>query len=80
MGWVTIRNGELLTLAADQSDVFVTVDHNLSFQQNLAAFEIAVIVLRATTTRVADLRPLVPELLAAIPVAKAGIPTFVGGY
>ena len=79
MGWVTIKNGELLALAADQFDVFVTVDRNLSFQQNLAAFEIALIVLRARTTRLADLRPLVPELLAAIPVAKSGIPIFVGG-
>jgi hypothetical protein len=37
MGWATIKNGELLTLAANQFDVFVTVDRNLCFQQNLVS-------------------------------------------
>lgn len=47
MGWNTIKNGELLALAAKEFDVFVTVDRNLSFQQNVSALLIAVIVLRA---------------------------------
>jgi hypothetical protein len=47
MGWSTIRNGELLASAAKEFDVFGTVDRNLSLQQNLPAFSIAVIVLRA---------------------------------
>jgi uncharacterized protein DUF5615 len=66
MGWTTVKNGALLTLASQQFDVFVTVDRNLSFQQNLDAFAIAVIVLQAKTNRLADLQPLIPELLAAI--------------
>jgi len=37
----------LLALAAKEFDVFVTVDRNLSFQQNVSALLIAVIVLRA---------------------------------
>lgn len=77
MGWGTIKNGELLTLASREFDVFVTVDRNLSFQQNLSSFSVAVIVLRAESNRLADLQPLVPKLLAAIPVAKAGVATFV---
>ena len=56
MGWSTIKNGELLALAAGEFEVFVTVDRNLSFQQNLPAFAIAVIVLRATSNRLADLK------------------------
>jgi hypothetical protein len=78
LGWSTIRNGELLVLAAKEFQVFVTVDRNLSFQQNLPAFDIAVIVLRAKSNRLADLRPLVPELLATIPTAKRGVATFIG--
>jgi predicted nuclease of predicted toxin-antitoxin system len=78
MGWATIKNGELLTLAAQQFDVFVTVDRNLSFQQNLSAFPIAVIVLRAGTNRLADLRPLIPALLAALHSAKPGIAQVIG--
>ena len=78
MGWSTVRNGELLAIAAAEFDVFVTVDRNLSFQQDLPAFSIAVVVLRATTNRLSDLRRLLPDLLVAIPAAKAGSITQVG--
>jgi len=44
MGWAGIKNGALLTLAESEFDVFVTVDRNLSFQQNLPEFNIAVLV------------------------------------
>ncbi len=77
MSWTTIRNGALLTLAARHFDVFVTVDRNLAFQQNLGAFPIAVIVLRAKSNRLADLRRLVPDLLAAIDRAMPGAANFV---
>lgn len=36
MGWTMIKDRELLALASGRFDVFVTVDRNLSFQQNLA--------------------------------------------
>jgi hypothetical protein len=49
-GWAGIKNGELLTRAQTQFDVFVTVDRNLAFQQNIPQFTIAVIVLQAQTT------------------------------
>jgi hypothetical protein len=78
MGWAAIKNGELLALSAERFDVFITVDRNLSFQQNLVALPIAVIVLHARTNRLADLRPLVPDLLAAIQSARPSTPTFVG--
>ncbi|HEY3908335.1 MAG TPA: DUF5615 family PIN-like protein [Stellaceae bacterium] len=78
MGWVSIKNGELLALAAQEFDVFVTVDGNLCFQQNLPALAIAVVILRARSNRLADLRLLMPELLAAIVSAKPGPPTIVG--
>ena len=72
MGWTTIKNGELLALAAAEFEVFVTVDRNLSFQQNLISYQIAVIVLAAKTNRLVDLRPLVPKLLVAIRSARPG--------
>jgi hypothetical protein len=77
MGWAAIKNGELLALAAESFDVFVTVDRNLSFQQQLVTFSVTVIVLRAGTNRLADLRPLTPELLAAIESAQPGVATFI---
>jgi hypothetical protein len=72
MGWTTIKNGELLSLASESFDVFVTVDRNLSFQQNLGSFSIAVVVLQAKTNRLADLKPLAPRLMAAIESALPG--------
>jgi hypothetical protein len=72
MGWATIKNGELLTLAEDQFDVFLIVNRNLSFQQNLPRFNLAVIVLCAKTNRLEDLRSLMPNLPELLSTAKVG--------
>jgi hypothetical protein len=58
MGWAGVKNGQLLALAEVEFDVFITVDRNLSFQQNLPQFNIAVIILQAPSNRLADLQPL----------------------
>jgi hypothetical protein len=68
-GWSGISNGKLLALAQAEFDVFVTVDKNLSFQQHLPKFSIAVILIHCKSNRVQDLLPLLPELLNAIPKA-----------
>lgn len=72
VGWAGIKNGELLTRAQTQFDVFITVDRNLAFQQNIPRFTIAVIVLQAPTNRLKDLRPLLPKLLKTISIAPKG--------
>lgn len=78
MGWTSIKNGELPALASQSFEVFVTVDRNLAFQQSAQSLTIPVIVLRARTNRLADLRGLVPQLLAAIASARPGPAAFVG--
>jgi hypothetical protein len=78
-GWAAFNNGELLARAQHEFDAFVTVDRNLPFQRDLSRFSVAVIVLRAPSNRVADLRSLIPQLLAALPVAKRGEVTWIGG-
>lgn len=78
MGWTGIKNGELLALAAADFEVFVTVDRNLSFQQNIANLPLAVVVLRAQSNRLSDLRPLVQDLILGIGSAKRGTVTVVG--
>ena len=65
-GWAGMRNGELLERASQEFDVFVTVDKNLPRQQDLARYSVVVVVLDAVTNRLADLRPLVPQLLAVL--------------
>lgn len=62
MGWAGIHNGELLGLAQSVFDVFVTVDKNLSAQQNLATFDLAVIILRARSNSIFALTELVPRI------------------
>ena len=66
MGWAGVKNGQLLTLAVEEFDVFVTVDRNLSFQQNLPQFDIAVVVLQAPSNSLAAIKPLASKLLAVL--------------
>jgi hypothetical protein len=77
MGWASKTNGELLALAAADFEVFLTSDRNLSYQQNLSAFDVAVIVFVARSNSMDDLRPLVPRILEALATAKAGTVTLV---
>jgi hypothetical protein len=78
MGWSGVKNGELLTLAQAEFDVFITVDRNLSFQQTLPRFDIAVLVLHAPTNRLADLRLLTPKILSTLPTLLKGKARNVG--
>ena len=66
MGWSGRKNGELLSLAASDFDVFITVDKNLPYQQNEATLPIAVVVLDALTNDLSSLLPLVPALEKAL--------------
>ncbi|KAM3092175.1 hypothetical protein ACKFKG_23030 [Phormidesmis sp. 146-35] len=59
MGWAGIKDGQLFALVAlaeAEFDPLITVDRNLSFQQNLRQFDIAVIVLQASSNRLTDLK------------------------
>jgi len=77
MGWASKTNGELLALAAADFDVFLTSDRNLTYQQNVSAFNVAVIVLVARSNSMDDLRPLVPRLLEVLATARTGTVTLV---
>jgi len=80
MGWSSKRNGELLRLmVAEHFEALLTVDQNLEFQQNLRALGIGVVLVLAKTNRVKELRPLVPQILAALNRVMAGELIRVGG-
>jgi len=67
MGWSGTKNGELLQLAQQEHfKVLLTVDRNLYFQQNVSGAKISVLVMIAKTNRLADLKPLVREVLHAL--------------
>jgi hypothetical protein len=80
LGWAGAKNGALLRAAREAGyEVLVTVDRNLEYQQNISASGLALFVLQARSSRVADLRPAVAALLAALPAAAAGAVTHVRG-
>ena len=78
-GWSGVKNGDLLALAEKEFDAFITVDRNLSVQQDLTKFRIPVLLLRARTNRLEHIRPLTRELLEKLPRAPAGALTRVEG-
>ena len=78
VGWAGLSNGELLGKATPTYDVFITMDANLPYQQVLTRFPIAVVLLRARSNRLEDLRPLAPRILEALKGIKAGEMRTVG--
>ncbi len=79
MGWTGLKNGTLLREAAKHFDIFVTVDQNIEFQNNLAQIPIAVVVLVARNNLLSSLIPLVPRVIEKLPALVAGTATFVEG-
>jgi predicted nuclease of predicted toxin-antitoxin system len=71
-GFAGKANGELLTLAQQSFDVFVTLDTGLEFQQNLAERKIAILVIRCKSNRLADILPQIPDCLVALRSIKQG--------
>ena len=67
MKWLGIKNGELLKLMTDNYfELFVTVDRNLPYQQNLSKLLLTIIVLCANNNRLDTLRLLVPKIFERI--------------
>lgn len=72
-GWLGRRNGALLRSLREAGFThLITVDRNMAFQQNIAVSNIGVVVLHAPTNRIADLRRLVPALVAVLPTVRPG--------
>lgn len=73
IGWAGKKNGELLALMSDAGfEVLLTVDQNLRYQQNLAGSGVAVVVMVASSNRLAELLPLVSDVEAALFHIRAG--------
>ena len=62
MGWLGVKNGELLRLAGLNFDAFITPDRNLRYQQNLSTVPVSVVVVVAPSNELAALLPLVPAI------------------
>jgi len=72
MGWNNSPDGKLLHLAQERFDVFVTIDRSLEYQQNLAKFDLAVVVVETVDNQMDSYRPLFARLQEAVNDAKPG--------
>jgi predicted nuclease of predicted toxin-antitoxin system len=74
------ENGELLAVADEKFDVLVTVDKNIRYQQNISGRNLALLVIRATSNDLDDIRIHMGDALAALlkirpgEVVEVGIP------
>ena len=67
MDWLGKKNGELLCLLIENKfEIFVTVDKNLQYQQNLARLPLTIFVLRALDNRLQTLQQLIPLIFERI--------------
>jgi hypothetical protein len=71
MGWSGLTNGELLKVAEEQFDVFVTADKNIRHQQNLTGKKLAVVVL--PSNQVPVVARLIPAIERSLKTIKPGI-------
>jgi len=72
MGWAGLKNGVLLRKMVGKIDVFVTIDGNLEYQQNLSNAQISIIVLKAFNNKLESLAPLMPAVRAMLNDLKPG--------
>ena len=78
LGWAGVQNGVLLRRAVETGfDVLITMDSNMVYQQDISAYAIAVIVLRAHSNRLQDTQPLMPAVLQALPTVPKGARTII---
>lgn len=77
VGWASKQNGELLRLAEESFDAFLTNDQNMEHQQVISRFDIAFIVLVAPTNDIVDLLPLIPRLNEVLKTVRPGIIEYI---
>lgn len=72
LGWAGTKNGALLKCASGECDIFVTMDGSIEHQQSVSTLSFGIVVIGAASNRMADLLPVVPDLLQAIDVVQPG--------
>lgn len=67
MGWKSVENGDLL-LSAGQAgfDVMITLDSGVQYEQHLLELPVAVLIIKCKSSKIDDLRMLVPKILSAL--------------
>ncbi len=69
-GWGGIKNGDLLRLAEDEFDLFITSDQNIRYQQNLAGRRIP--ILELSTNDLRRIQAAAADIQAAVAALQPG--------
>ena len=78
LNWQGKKNGELLGLITFAGfDLFITLDKNLRFQQNLERFSIQIIILDALDSRYITLQPLIIKVTRTLSKKLSGQITII---
>lgn len=73
IGCAGTKNGALLSVAESKGfDVFLTIDKGLEYEQNLTGRNIAVLLIRPKSNRLADLQVYAPACLEHMRTMKPG--------
>ncbi|NJK34232.1 MAG: hypothetical protein HC919_04370 [Oscillatoriales cyanobacterium SM2_2_1] len=81
MGWSGKENGELLRLMNQEGfTILLTTDQNLRYQQNLQQARVAVVILVASSNKLSDLLPLIPNARRVLDIVAPGEVIEVGGF
>lgn len=77
-GWDALEDGALLAAAQVKFNVLLTLDRGLEFQQNLARFQIGIVVVHVAKNQVTYFRDLHENLLKAVREVGLGQVIHVG--
>ena len=75
IGWAGVENGELIQRAQAEFDVLITMDSRMTV--DLGSAKLAIVVLKARSNRLADTRPLMPQVLKRLQTLKSGSITVI---
>ena len=79
-GWRGMKNGQLLRVAQHEFDVFVTMDKDLEYQQNLTVINMGVVVIRASSNSYQSVQLLMPQINEAVKMVTPGEVVHVATY
>ncbi len=68
----------LLRLTVAEFDVFLTVDQGIPYQQDLPGLNVALVIVRASSNDINDLRPRMPEVLRVLETIQPGQVVHIG--
>jgi predicted nuclease of predicted toxin-antitoxin system len=67
MGWNGLKNGKLMAKCVENDfEILLTIDKNLTFQQNLKRYALAVVVLNSPSSKIEEIALYIPKFLEKI--------------